>query len=369
MIELSKLDWCKAFIWVVNMNIVDGFKNDVRESDYLICFGVGRRFKIFNDLFSMNQIIVDKVYCCVDNDSSKQGKTVELSNKILNIWSMECLISFMAQHTKKRFLFLVTIAKSQSFFDLFQSNEVLNNIKVYFFSDIYACVEEEAASQKVLPSNIKLAERELIPRKIHYCWFGHNPIPEECNKYVQSWKKYCPDYEIIQWNEDNYDVMKNKYMYEAYKQKKWAFVSDYARLDIVYQEGGVYLDTDVELLKPLDDFLYQKGFIGFETSRYVNTGLGFGAIAGLDIIRELRDEYEHYEFIDEKGNCDLTPCPHLQTNYLLTKGLELNGEFQKVSDLTIYPVKVLCGINPISFEKNITAYTVAIHHFKGSWLD
>lgn len=353
------------------MNIVDSFKKDVRKCDFLICFGVGRRFKIFTNLFSSDQEIIDKVYCCVDNDSLKQGKTVECANKILDVWSMESLISFMTEQTEKKFLFLVTIAKPQPFIDLFRSDKMLKNVLAYFFSDICAYVveeTEEANCRRTMPSNIKLSDRELIPRKIHYCWFGHSPIPDECIQYMESWKKYCPDYEIIQWNEDNYDVTKNKYMYEAYKQKKWAFVSDYARLDIVYQEGGVYLDTDVELIRPLDVFLYQKGFMGFETSQLVATGLGFGAIAGLDIIRELRDEYKKMSFLDEKGNCDLTPCPYIQTKYLLTKGLKQNGEYQRVSDLTIYPVKVLCGLNRISLERRPTKYTVALHHFKASWV-
>ena len=352
---------------VIGMNTVDCFKNDVRETDFLICFGVGKRFEIFRNLFSSDQIIVDKVYCCVDNDPSKQGKTVEFSNRLLNIWSMESLIGFVSQHTPKKLLFLITNAKPQPFIELFQRNKVFNDIKYVLFNDVYADVLDDELCQKVIPSNIRLTEKELIPRKIHYCWFGGNPIPDEFIRYMESWKKYCPDYEIIQWNEDNYDVTKNKYMYDAYKQKKWAFVSDYARLDIVYQEGGVYLDTDVELLKPLDDFLYQKGFIGTDIIEIVNTGSGFGAIAGLDIIRELRDEYDKLVFLDKEGNCDLTPCTAIQTNYLLTKGYKKNGEYQRVSDLTIYPVKVFNGINGMSKKKRTTKYTVALHHYTGSW--
>ena len=102
----------------------------------------------------------------------------------------------------------------------------------------------------------------MIPKKIHYCWFGGNPLPELAIRCIESWKKYCPDYEIIRWDESNYDVTKNKYMYQAYENKRWGFVPDYARLDIIYNYGGIYLDTDVELLNSLDDLLDQKCFLG-----------------------------------------------------------------------------------------------------------
>ena len=117
----------------------------------------------------------------------------------------------------------------------------------------------------------------MIPKVIHYCWFGGNPIPEKDRRYIEGWKEKCPDYEIIEWNERNYDVSKNKYMAQAYEEKKWGFVSDYARLDLVYQYGGIYFDTDVELLKPLDNLLELEMFCGFESTKYVNFGIGFGA--------------------------------------------------------------------------------------------
>ena len=127
----------------------------------------------------------------------------------------------------------------------------------------------------------------MIPKKIHYCWIGGNPLPELAIKCIESWKKYCPDYEIIEWNEKNYDFRKNQFMREAYDEKKWGFVPDYARLDIIYEHGGIYLDTDVEIIKPLDSLLKEQGFAGMEQPGIVALGLGFGAEPKLPLIKEL----------------------------------------------------------------------------------
>ena len=127
----------------------------------------------------------------------------------------------------------------------------------------------------------------MIPKKIHYCWFGNNPLPEKDRKCIESWKKYCPNYEIIRHDENNYDISKNKYMKQAYESKKWGFVPDYARLDIIYNEGGIYLDTDVELTKNLDELLKYDAYMGFEDDIHVSPGLGFGAIKHHEGIKKL----------------------------------------------------------------------------------
>ena len=118
----------------------------------------------------------------------------------------------------------------------------------------------------------------MIPKKIHYCWFGNNPLPESVQRCIESWKKYCPGYEIIEWNEGNYNINKIPFIEKAYKEKKYAFVSDYARLDIIYNEGGIYLDTDVELIKNIDPLLEHSCFLALESCGAVATGLGFGSI-------------------------------------------------------------------------------------------
>lgn len=208
----------------------------------------------------------------------------------------------------------------------------------------------------------------MIPKIIHYCWFGGNELPASAKKCIDSWKKYCPDYTIIEHNESNYDISKNTYMKEAYDAQKWAFVSDFARLDILYQFGGIYLDTDVELLKPLDKFLDCKGFLGFEDKKQVASGLGIGAEQNSEIIQLLLSDYEGIHFLFEDGEYDLTPCPVRNTKTLAKIGLIPNGEYQEIRGFVFYPRHVFSPKEHTSGRlKYKTKETVSIHHYEASW--
>ena len=148
-----------------------------------------------------------------------------------------------------------------------------------------------------------------IPKIIHYCWFGGKPKPELAEKCIKSWKKHCPDYEIREWNEDNYDLAAAPlYVRQAYEAKKWAFVTDYVRLQVVYECGGIYLDTDVELKKNLDSLLGYSAYFGFEDGKWIATGLGFGAEQGTPILQELMDDYRDIPFLLEDGSEDAGYC-------------------------------------------------------------
>ena len=210
----------------------------------------------------------------------------------------------------------------------------------------------------------------MIKKTIHYCWIGGNPLPKSAKKCIASWKKYCPDYEIIEWNETNYDFTKNQYMREAFEAKKWGFVPDYARLDIIYQHGGIYLDTDVEIIKSFDPILKNKGFAGFETPDYVNFGQGFGAEEGNPVIKKLMDSYDDLRFKKEDGSLNMIASPELNTETLISIGLNRNGKKQTINDsLTIYPMDYFC---PKSLNDGIirkTENTYSIHHFDASWFD
>ena len=205
----------------------------------------------------------------------------------------------------------------------------------------------------------------MIPKKIHYCWFGKGEKPKLARTCIDSWKKYCPDYEIIEWNEDNFDVYMNEYTKLCYEQKKYAFLTDYLRLLVVNQHGGIYFDTDVEVVKSFDDLLNVEAFIGFETKDYINTGQGFGAEAGNIIVEKMLQEYE--PLLD--GKHGFVGCPHLNTAALLECGLVQNGKMQTVEGGTIYPAEYFNPYDDPTGILNKTENTYSIHWYGKSWMD
>lgn len=209
----------------------------------------------------------------------------------------------------------------------------------------------------------------MIPKTIHYCWFGRNPLPELAEKCIASWKKFCPDYEIIEWNEDNFDLsVCPLYVRQAYEVKRWAFVTDYVRLQVVYEHGGIYLDTDVELIKPLDDLLKHQAYFGFEDGEYVATGLGFGAVQGHPILWEMMEDYQDIPFIREDGSQDILPCPVRNTQVLLRHGLRQEDSMQiLVNNVLILPTVYMCPLSYKSQELKRTSETISIHWYSASW--
>jgi len=211
----------------------------------------------------------------------------------------------------------------------------------------------------------------MIPKKIYYCWFGKATLPKNVQKCISSWRKYCPDYKIIRLDESNYDVTQNIYMKQAYENKKWAFATDYARLDIIYRNGGIYLDTDVEVLRPFDGLLENRAFAGIEKSgnHYnVNLGLGFGAEAGTEIIKNMMKQYNEITFIKSDGKIDLTPSPILITNYLRKIGYVEENVTQVITELTIFPYEFFCPYDLSDGRISLTSNTYSIHHYDASWV-
>ena len=204
----------------------------------------------------------------------------------------------------------------------------------------------------------------MIPKKIHYCWFGKNKKPKLAERCITSWKKYCPDYEIIEWNEDNFDVDLNPYTAMCYQQKKYAFLTDYVRLLVVAENGGIYFDTDVEVVKSFDPLLKANAFFGFEDRNYINTGLGFGAEAGNQLVEQMIREYD--ELID--GRKGVVGCPALNTLALQKYGLALNGKYQILAGTSIYPVDYFNPYDDSTGILNKTENTYSIHWFAKSWM-
>lgn len=214
----------------------------------------------------------------------------------------------------------------------------------------------------------------MIPKVIHYCWFGGNELPESAQKCIESWKKYCPDYEIREWNESNFDVYGCDYVREAYEAKRWAFVSDYARFKILYENGGVYFDTDVELIRPIDDIVSRGGFMGAENKVFGNEdelkiapGLGVAVAPKNDLYKELTEAYHHRHFVKEDGSLNLKTVVAYTTEVLKEKGLLNRNEIQQISEICIYPKEYFCPLDYESGELELTELTRSIHHYSASW--
>lgn len=175
----------------------------------------------------------------------------------------------------------------------------------------------------------------MIPKIIHYCWFGGNPKSELILRCIDSWKKFLPDYEIREWNEENFDINSNTYVKQAYEAKKWAFVSDYARLYALYTYGGIYLDTDILLLKSLDSFLYDEAFTGFEANDSTATGV-MGCEPGNAFIKDFFEMYSDLQFIKKDGSYDMTTNTSRISKHLCKNGLVPNGKVQVVGGLKVY---------------------------------
>lgn len=210
-----------------------------------------------------------------------------------------------------------------------------------------------------------------IPKIIHYCWFGHNPKPELFDKCFDSWKRKCPDYQIIEWNEENFDIAACPlYVRQAYENKKWAFVTDYVRLKVVYDHGGIYLDTDVELKKRLDRLLKYDAYFGFEEGRYINTGLGFGAVEKHFLLDAMMKDYEKSPFQLENGEFDQTTCPVRNTEVFLKIGLCQNDRKQILDNrILILPTIYMCPIEWETGKMRKSLKTISIHWFTASWMN
>ncbi len=207
----------------------------------------------------------------------------------------------------------------------------------------------------------------MIPKKIHYCWFGRGEKPKLAAKCIKSWKKYLPDYEIIEWREDNFDLDMYPYVREAYDARKFAFVTDVVRLWAMYTYGGIYMDTDVEVLKPLDSLREFEAVSGFESEAQIPTGL-MACREGFALFKELLDEYDGLHFVKPDGTFDTTPNTARITDKCLKYGLQLNGKQQTVAGFTLLPADYLCPKSWETGKIKLTQNTVCIHHFSGSWM-
>jgi mannosyltransferase OCH1-like enzyme len=207
-----------------------------------------------------------------------------------------------------------------------------------------------------------------IPKIIHYCWFGGKPLSTLGKKCLASWEKYLPDYQIMRWDESNFDVNVIPYTDQAYQVKKYAFVSDYLRCKVLYDHGGIYMDMDVEVLRNLDAFLDNEVFSCFEDFNFVNPGSILGSVKGNLFMKDMMEIYQKLYFINLDNSLNLKTSPQILTELLIKSGLEKKDVYQRVSGVAIYPKEYFCPKSWVTKEMTITPNTHTIHHFEGSWI-
>lgn len=207
----------------------------------------------------------------------------------------------------------------------------------------------------------------MIPKVIHYCWFGGKPLPSDVKKCLTSWRRFCPDYQIICWDETNFDVSQHPFCESAYAQGAWSFVSDWARLKVIYDNGGIYLDTDVELVKNLDFLLDNLCYIGIQQNgRLCNTGLGFGAEKANPVVNAMLDKYRTLKF--DVTQMSQLACPFSNHSVFSELGYSYTDEIVNLKDATVYPCRFFDPIAPGKDSENMfCSETVSIHHYSNSW--
>lgn len=213
-----------------------------------------------------------------------------------------------------------------------------------------------------------MEEKQLkIPKKIHYCWFGGKSLPENVRKCIRSWTKHCPDYELIQWNETNFDIECHPFVKAAYDAGAWAFVSDYARLKVIYENGGIYLDTDVELLKNPEFLLAYDFYIGVQQGEHLcNTGLGFGAVRSSPVVRKMLDVYEEINYTDSRRK--EIACPWLNSQVMTSLGYMYTDSPVEIDGIMVLPCRYLDPCSTGKSKNLLCDDTISIHHYSASWM-
>lgn len=325
----------------------------------LVCFGAGRMLQNCCDMYA-DLDFFRNIFRIGDN----YVNSFTWNGRNVSIYSPAHLLDGI----EKPVVLITCMAYDEVF-------EQLNRLPEYRNVSCYISVYVHHIPYSYVLPPFDSAKLQLIPKKIHYVWFGGKEIPKRNRNWMKSWQKYCPDYEIVRWDESNYDVAKNKYMFEAYTSGKFAFASDYARVDILFNHGGVYFDNDVELLNGIDHLLQLDAFCAMSyapnTSNTAETGLGngagFGAQKGNFILQEVLDLYKKHSFINKDGSYNLMNCDYYLGKVLLEHGLKPQNKLQTVGNMTILPTDVFSPMDNMCRCLAFSVNTCGIHHFDASW--
>ena len=298
---------------------------------------------------------------CIDTDKRKKGQKIYIDNYIYEIKNTDYL-----EENKDNQIILITNSKYSKVLEFLDNIQTLESTDGYIVPIMQLHEIEENNNCIIIEKKYKT---QLIPKKIHYCWFGKKEMPQFLCSCINSWREKCPDYEIIEWNEDNYDINRHEFTKEAYTNGKYGFVTDVARLDILYENGGIYLDTDVTLLKNLDNCLYQEGFIGTEKWGNINSGGGCGFMKEQAMLKKLIDYRENFQFMMSDGSLNIETNGVYESKPFLDAGFRPDNTLQEIEGVTIYPSYVNHPYDYMSCETHLRNATMSVHHFFGGWME
>lgn len=340
----------------------------------IVCIGAGGTFAKFRICHLDKINLLHNVRYVLDNNLSLKGVEINLLNNVVKV---DYLPDFNECVSKEDWIIIILVGDTYI-------SEVLNQLDSMPVFDGIDCIYGIGTLRwgyTYFPapkyrSELHKRNIERIPRIIHYCWFGPNDIPEKDLKCISSFSERNPDYEIIKWSEDNFDIKSApQYVQDAYKYKKYAFVSDYVRLWAVYKYGGIYLDTDVELFRSLDFILGFRMMFAYMEYGELATGLGFASEKGAAELKEMMDMYNKIPFVLENGKLNLTPCPRYTNDYFRRKGVSLDNSLEILDDIVFLPSDYLCPLQPVECsdgsyqlaQLSLTDRSIGIHWCNNTW--
>lgn len=339
----------------------EGFSEYIKENNKkIILFGAGAVCKTFVPYISNKYNFTNRIICVVDNNPDKQGQFVNINGRKIPITGADIF-----NECNEDYCVLITNGEFYSVMCQLDGIKGCNDRCCF----IVAYMQLEKQYNREQNTVYKDYNEPKIPKIINYCWFSGNPMPIELVRCVNTWKELCPDYDIVCWNESNFDLSKYRYTKEAAVMKKWGYIPDIVRLEVLYDVGGFYFDTDVEMIRNLDELRFQDAFCGRERGGHVNFGGGSGSVPGNDIIKEILDFRKDEPFALANGGYNSEASGYYETTPLMEHGLKVADVNQKLDKINIYSSEFFSPYNYINGDDIRNENTFSIHHFNASWLE
>lgn len=332
------------------------FRRYIKDKTVII-YGAGRALESCLDIYFSDK----EIELIIDRNASLWESVINHMGRKVEVQGVTSLISYIGQQKKERVLLFIS-----SPFYAAEIVEELDSVAELNGLECYLQVLIRNTSDKIQPYEFSTGCQK-IPKKIHYIWVGGQPLPKEYEQNIESWKRSNPDYEIVRWDESNYDFGKCDYVKEAYDTHSWGFVVNYPRLDIVYQYGGIYLDVDVEVLRSFDCLLQDRAFFNMGSSDRVNQGCGFGSEPKNDVVSRMKKQFEASHFLNKDGNPGKMASHTFFQPVLKKMGFRIDNQYQNIDGIALYPCDLMSPKTINGMPDLFSERTVSVHKESGLW--